>query len=177
MKISANIIVGGVAALDAKELECGIIIGEKFPVPVLDAIVCVVDRISYFKSSVTTKSKFHITLGHQTVMAHFSSKCVSNQQTTNAVCSLLFGCSLFSVNVAAYCSAVLFKFVVVAAAAVVVVVVDAVVVVVVVLSCWPPPLVAVVVIFCFFVIRRNSCCFVLLNSVIVICCFIFAFTT
>lgn len=62
-----------VAALDAKELERGLVIGEKFPVPVLDACICVVDRISYFKSAVTTKAKFHVTLGHQTVMAqsHF----------------------------------------------------------------------------------------------------------
>eukprot|EP00931_Biecheleriopsis_adriatica_P031362 TRINITY_DN18400_c0_g1_i1.p1 TRINITY_DN18400_c0_g1~~TRINITY_DN18400_c0_g1_i1.p1 ORF type:complete len:689 (-),score=169.56 TRINITY_DN18400_c0_g1_i1:47-1960(-) len=62
-----------VAALDAKELERGIVLGEKFPVPVLDAVVCVVDKISYFKSTVNTKAKFHVTLGHQTVMAtaHF----------------------------------------------------------------------------------------------------------
>ncbi|CAK9065982.1 Selenocysteine-specific elongation factor (Elongation factor sec) (Eukaryotic elongation factor [Durusdinium trenchii] len=62
-----------VAALDAKELERGIVLGEKFPVPMLDAAVCVVDKISYFKSVVNTKSKFHVTLGHQTVMAtaHF----------------------------------------------------------------------------------------------------------
>lgn len=62
-----------VAALDAKELERGIVLGEKFPVPMLDAAVCVVDKINYFKSTVTTKSKFHVTLGHQTVMAtaHF----------------------------------------------------------------------------------------------------------
>ncbi|CAJ1359191.1 unnamed protein product, partial [Effrenium voratum] len=62
-----------VAALDAKDLERGIVLGEKFPVPLLDAAVCVVDKISYFKSTATTKSKFHVTLGHQTVMAtaHF----------------------------------------------------------------------------------------------------------
>lgn len=62
-----------VAALDAKELERGIVIGEKFPVPTLDACVCVVHRLSYFKQAALTKAKFHITLGHQTVMAtaHF----------------------------------------------------------------------------------------------------------
>mmetsp|Transcript_26991 Transcript_26991/g.52112 ORF Transcript_26991/g.52112 Transcript_26991/m.52112 type:complete len:700 (+) Transcript_26991:1-2100(+) len=62
-----------VAALDSKELERGIIIGEKFPVPTLDACICVVHRLSYFKQSVLTKAKFHVTLGHQTVMAtaHF----------------------------------------------------------------------------------------------------------
>lgn len=58
-----------VAALDAKELERGIVLGEKYPVPMIDAAVCVVDKISYFKSTATTKSKFHVTLGHQTVMA------------------------------------------------------------------------------------------------------------
>mmetsp|Transcript_60525 Transcript_60525/g.131138 ORF Transcript_60525/g.131138 Transcript_60525/m.131138 type:complete len:680 (+) Transcript_60525:81-2120(+) len=62
-----------VAALDAKELERGIVIGDKFPVPTLDACICVVNRLSYFKSQVPTKAKFHITLGHNTVMAtaHF----------------------------------------------------------------------------------------------------------
>lgn len=62
-----------VAALDAKELERGIVIGDKFPVPTLDACVCVVSRLSYFKQLVNTKAKFHVTLGHQTVMAtaHF----------------------------------------------------------------------------------------------------------
>lgn len=62
-----------VAALDAKELERGIVLGEKFPVPMVDAAVCVVDKINYFKSTVLTKSKFHVTMGHQTVMAtaHF----------------------------------------------------------------------------------------------------------
>lgn len=62
-----------VAALDAKELERGIIIGEKFPVPTLDACVCVVNLLDYFKHAVNTKAKFHVTLGHQTVMAtaHF----------------------------------------------------------------------------------------------------------
>ncbi|CAE7191075.1 Eefsec [Symbiodinium pilosum] len=46
-----------VAALDAKELERGIVLGEKFPVPMVislarfpDAAVCVVDKINYFKS-------------------------------------------------------------------------------------------------------------------------------
>jgi len=62
-----------VAALDAKELERGIIIGEKFPVPTLDACIAVVNLLDYFKHSVPTKAKFHVTLGHQTVMAtaHF----------------------------------------------------------------------------------------------------------
>lgn len=62
-----------VAALDAKELERGIVIGEKFPIPTVDACICVVHRLSYFKHPVPTKAKFHITLGHQTVMgiAHF----------------------------------------------------------------------------------------------------------
>ncbi|CAE7379315.1 Eefsec [Symbiodinium natans] len=62
-----------VAALDAKELERGIVLGEKFPVPMVDAAVCAVDKINYFKSTVLTKSKFHVTMGHQTVMAtaHF----------------------------------------------------------------------------------------------------------
>lgn len=62
-----------VAGLDAKDLERGIVIGEKFPVPTLDACVCVVHRLRYFKHSVPTKARFHVTLGHQTVMAtaHF----------------------------------------------------------------------------------------------------------
>jgi hypothetical protein len=58
-----------VAALDSKELERGIVIAEKFPVPTLDACVCVINRLSYFKAEVKTKAKFHVTLGHSTVMA------------------------------------------------------------------------------------------------------------
>eukprot|EP00927_Polykrikos_kofoidii_P059256 TRINITY_DN54460_c0_g1_i1.p1 TRINITY_DN54460_c0_g1~~TRINITY_DN54460_c0_g1_i1.p1 ORF type:complete len:683 (+),score=118.02 TRINITY_DN54460_c0_g1_i1:95-2143(+) len=59
-----------VAALDHKELERGIVLGEKFPVPTLDACICVVSKLSYYKHEVKTKAKFHITLGHQTVMAN-----------------------------------------------------------------------------------------------------------
>jgi len=58
-----------VAALDAKELERGIVLGEKFPVPTLDACVCCISRLNYYKHSINTKAKFHVTLGHQTVMA------------------------------------------------------------------------------------------------------------
>eukprot|EP00928_Gymnodinium_smaydae_P044208 TRINITY_DN29507_c0_g3_i2.p1 TRINITY_DN29507_c0_g3~~TRINITY_DN29507_c0_g3_i2.p1 ORF type:complete len:680 (-),score=127.05 TRINITY_DN29507_c0_g3_i2:149-2188(-) len=62
-----------VAALDHKELERGIVFGEKFTVPTLQACICVVNRLNYFKGDVKTKAKFHVTLGHQTVMAtmHF----------------------------------------------------------------------------------------------------------
>jgi len=59
--------------LDAKELERGLVLGEKFPMPTMDACICVVNRLSYYKHNVPTKAKFHVTLGHQTVMAtcHF----------------------------------------------------------------------------------------------------------
>uniref|UniRef100_A0A7S1FCT1 Tr-type G domain-containing protein n=1 Tax=Noctiluca scintillans TaxID=2966 RepID=A0A7S1FCT1_NOCSC len=59
--------------LDSTDLERGLVIGTKVHVPTIDACICVVDRLSYFKHPVNTKAKFHITLGHQTVMAtaHF----------------------------------------------------------------------------------------------------------
>jgi len=59
--------------IEAKELERGLICDAKYPVPTIDACVCVVNRLHYFKHDVKTKAKFHLTLGHQTVMAtvHF----------------------------------------------------------------------------------------------------------
>eukprot|EP00397_Hematodinium_sp_SG-2012_P008514 GEMP01008576.1.p1 GENE.GEMP01008576.1~~GEMP01008576.1.p1 ORF type:complete len:660 (+),score=114.32 GEMP01008576.1:32-2011(+) len=62
-----------IPALDAKEMERGIVIDGKEKIPLIDAAVVVCERISYFKSPVFTKAKFHISVGHQTVMAtaHF----------------------------------------------------------------------------------------------------------
>ena len=41
-------------------------------VPVLPAVIAVIDRISFFKGEISNKSKFHISLGHETVMARVS---------------------------------------------------------------------------------------------------------
>ena len=41
-------------------------------VPLLPALIAVIDRISFFKGDITSKSKFHISLGHETVMARVS---------------------------------------------------------------------------------------------------------
>jgi len=62
-----------VPGLEAKELERGILVDTKFGMPTLDACICVVNRLHYYKNEVKTKAKYHITLGHQTVMAtaHF----------------------------------------------------------------------------------------------------------
>lgn len=62
-----------VTNLDAKELERGLMIDTKLEMPVMDAAIVCVNRLGYFKSDVKTKAKFHVSLGHQTVMAqcHF----------------------------------------------------------------------------------------------------------
>mmetsp|Transcript_87983 Transcript_87983/g.137886 ORF Transcript_87983/g.137886 Transcript_87983/m.137886 type:complete len:669 (-) Transcript_87983:122-2128(-) len=59
-----------VPSLEAKELERGIVVDAKYGLPTLDACICVVNRLTYFKSEVKTKAKFHVSLGHQTVMAN-----------------------------------------------------------------------------------------------------------
>ena len=41
-------------------------------VPVLPAVIAVIDRISFFKGEISNKCKFHISLGHETVMARVS---------------------------------------------------------------------------------------------------------
>ena len=41
-------------------------------VPLLPAVIAVIDRISFFKGDISSKSKFHISLGHETVMARVS---------------------------------------------------------------------------------------------------------
>ncbi|XP_059146407.1 selenocysteine-specific elongation factor-like isoform X2 [Physella acuta] len=38
----------------------------------VEAVIIGIHKIAYFKSSITTKSKFHITLGHETVMGRVS---------------------------------------------------------------------------------------------------------
>merc|ERR1719253_539611 len=64
-----------VPALEAKELERGIVVDAKFGLPTLDACICVVNRLTYFKGDVKTKQKFHISVGHQTVMASCTFFC------------------------------------------------------------------------------------------------------
>lgn len=80
-----------VASLDAKELERGIVISEKFPVPTLDACICVVNRLNYFKAAVQTKAKFHVTLGHQTVMATAHFFCPFDSRATPSTSSASVG--------------------------------------------------------------------------------------
>jgi len=56
-----------VTQFDAKQLERGLIC-KPGALPSITAAVVRVSKISYFKGTVATKAKFHITIGHETVM-------------------------------------------------------------------------------------------------------------
>jgi len=56
-----------VTQFDPKQLERGLVCTPGV-LPTISAAVVSVQKIPYFKSTVNTKAKFHITLGHETVM-------------------------------------------------------------------------------------------------------------
>ena len=56
-----------VTQFDAKQLERGLIC-EPGALPSVTAAIMRVSKISYFKSTIATKAKFHVTIGHETVM-------------------------------------------------------------------------------------------------------------
>jgi len=56
-----------VTQFDAKQLERGLIC-KPAALPSVHAAIIRVSKISYFKGAVATKAKFHITIGHETVM-------------------------------------------------------------------------------------------------------------
>jgi selenocysteine-specific elongation factor len=60
-----------VTQFDAKQLERGLAC-KPGSLPCVDAAIISVKKIKYFKGSVLTKSKFHITIGHETVMGRVS---------------------------------------------------------------------------------------------------------
>mmetsp|Transcript_25202 Transcript_25202/g.47625 ORF Transcript_25202/g.47625 Transcript_25202/m.47625 type:complete len:555 (-) Transcript_25202:120-1784(-) len=68
--------------LDAKLVERGLL-AEPRTVPTIDGAIAAVDKIRFFKGVVGSKSKFHVTIGHATVMAEvfFFSKPVPPGQT------------------------------------------------------------------------------------------------
>lgn len=60
-----------VTQFDPSQLERGLVCSSGALVTV-EAIIISVKKIAYYKSPITTKSKFHITLGHETVMGRIS---------------------------------------------------------------------------------------------------------
>ena len=56
-----------VTQFDAKKVERGVLCTPG-SLPAMTAIVCKVDKIRFFKSTCKTKTKFHLSLGHDTVM-------------------------------------------------------------------------------------------------------------
>lgn len=52
---------------EAKQLERGLVC-KPGALPTVNAAILKVSKISYFKGTIATKSKFHITIGHETVM-------------------------------------------------------------------------------------------------------------
>ena len=50
-------------------MERGIVVDPKLPMPTMSSMIVIMDKLSYFKAPVQSKAKFHLTVGHQTVMA------------------------------------------------------------------------------------------------------------
>ena len=57
-----------VTQLDAKAIERGIV-ASPGAVPTFTAAVCALEKIRFFKGRIATKSRFHVTIGHETSMA------------------------------------------------------------------------------------------------------------
>ena len=56
-----------VTQFDPKQLERGLVCTPN-ALPTISAAIIFVKKIPYYKGSVNTKAKFHITVGHETVM-------------------------------------------------------------------------------------------------------------
>lgn len=57
-----------VPGLDTTNLERGILTDGRAKVPTMSSVICVCRKIKYFKSEILSKAKFHISIGHTTVM-------------------------------------------------------------------------------------------------------------
>lgn len=60
-----------VTQFDPKQLERGLVCTPN-ALPTIEAAIISVQKIGYYKGTVATKAKFHITMGHETVMAKIS---------------------------------------------------------------------------------------------------------
>jgi selenocysteine-specific elongation factor len=60
-----------ITQFDPKQLERGIVSTPGY-VPTISSAIISVQKIKYFKGSVNTKAKFHISIGHETVMGKLS---------------------------------------------------------------------------------------------------------
>ncbi|KAK3245444.1 hypothetical protein CYMTET_44986 [Cymbomonas tetramitiformis] len=56
-----------VTQMDAKSLERGLL-AEPKSVPTIDGAIAAVEKIRFFKGEINSKAKFHVTIGHATVM-------------------------------------------------------------------------------------------------------------
>ncbi|XP_070564699.1 selenocysteine-specific elongation factor-like [Ptychodera flava] len=72
-----------VTQFDPKQLERGVVCSPG-ALPTILAGIIEVKKIPYYKGTISTKAKFHITTGHATVMGRvsFFSKCSKDNQTT-----------------------------------------------------------------------------------------------
>lgn len=73
-----------VTQFDPKLLERGLVCAPG-ALPTVDVAVIKVQRIKYFKGTVATKSKFHVTMGHDTVMARVTFFGSSADSTSSAI--------------------------------------------------------------------------------------------
>ena len=60
-----------VTQFDPKQLERGLVCSPG-ALPLIHAAIVAVQKVDYFRGVISTKSKFHITIGHETVMARVS---------------------------------------------------------------------------------------------------------
>ena len=81
-----------VPGLDTTNLERGILTDGKIAIPTMSSCICVCRKIKYFKSQVLSKAKFHISIGHTTVMGKLqffkkakSDRVASPQQDAGSV--------------------------------------------------------------------------------------------
>ncbi len=76
-----------VTQLDAKVLERGLVSAAGY-LPTVAGGVIRVRRIPYFKGEVATKAKFHVSLGHETVLAKSGNSCESLEESVKTSFSI-----------------------------------------------------------------------------------------
>ena len=64
-----------VPQLDSNLMERGLVVDPKFPIPKMTGIIATIQKLNYFKFDIKSKSKFHLTLGHETIMARANFFC------------------------------------------------------------------------------------------------------
>lgn len=91
-----------ITQLDAKLLERGIVCTPGY-VPIVYAVIIKINKVKYFKTNITSKAKFHISIGHETVIGKitiFNSKILNQKGDNNFdfSCDYLYQNELYDPN-------------------------------------------------------------------------------